>query len=80
MTAAEFELLGDEEVELILCHRLHALKDAGFAWDEALVLATHVEIDLRDARSLLRRGCPPETALRILLAGSDRAAVGVGQA
>jgi hypothetical protein len=31
------------------------------------VLASHVEIDLHDASALTRRGCPPETALRILL-------------
>ena len=30
-------------------------------------LASHVEIDLHDASALTQRGCPPETALRILL-------------
>lgn len=67
MTAAEFELLEESDVERIICSRLRALEDAGYPWDDALVLATHIEIGIADARSLLRRGCPPKTALRILL-------------
>jgi|GraSoiStandDraft_27_1057306.scaffolds.fasta_scaffold266426_1 hypothetical protein len=67
MTAAEFELLEENDVERIICSRFRALEDAGYPWDDALVLATHVEVGIADARSLLRRGCPAKTALRILL-------------
>jgi hypothetical protein len=67
MTAAEFELLEESDVERIICSRLRALEAAGYPWDDALVLATHIEIGIADARALLRRGCPPKTALRILL-------------
>ena len=67
MTAAEFELLEEREVERIICWRLRALEAAGYPSNDALVLATHVEIDLADACSLLLRGCPPKTAMRILL-------------
>jgi hypothetical protein len=31
------------------------------------VLAANVEVDLHDAVDLVRRGCPPELAARILL-------------
>ena len=54
-------------MERIICSRLRALEDAGYPWDDALLLATHIEIDIAEARSLLRRGCPAKTALRILL-------------
>jgi hypothetical protein len=43
------------------------LTAAGYGVEWALVLATHVEVDLHLATDLLRRGCPPETAPRILL-------------
>ena len=42
-------------------------KLAGYDIGSALVLASHVEIDLHNASALTRRGCPPDTALRILL-------------
>jgi hypothetical protein len=67
MTAAEFEVLDERDAERIIRVRLRALEHAGYAWDDALVLATHLEVDLQEARSLLRRGCPSKTALRILL-------------
>jgi hypothetical protein len=40
---------------------------AGYDIGSALLLASHVEIDLHDASALVRRGCPSETALRILI-------------
>lgn len=47
--------------------RLEALIRAGYpAWD-ALVLSGRADIDLHDAVRLLERGCPPQTAVRILL-------------
>ena len=67
MTVEEFEVLQESEAEHLLRVRLRELIAAGFDWDQALVLATHIEVDPERARDLLRRGCPAETALRILL-------------
>ena len=51
----------------VLRWRFDALMRAGFERKDALLVAADVRIDLHRATSLLRRGCPPETALRILL-------------
>ncbi len=47
--------------------RFEALVRAGFQTEDALIVAAEMRIDLHVATTLLRRGCPPETALRILL-------------
>jgi hypothetical protein len=67
VTAAQFELIDETEAEAILRWRFEELVRSGYDIGSALVLASHVEVDLHDASSLTRRGCPPETALRILL-------------
>ena len=67
MTAAQFELIDDSEVEAILRWRFDELVRGGYDVGSALVLASHVEVDLHQAVDLARRGCPPGTALRILL-------------
>jgi len=67
VTAAQFELIDETEAEAILRWRFEELVRSGYDIGSALVLASHVEIDLHDASALTRRGCPPETALRILL-------------
>jgi hypothetical protein len=67
MTAAQFEIIGEEEVEIILRWRFDELVRAGYDVGTALLLASHVEIDLHDASALVKRGCPADTALRILL-------------
>ena len=67
MTAAQFELINDTEAEVLLRWRVEELVRAGYDVDSALVLASHVEVDLHYASALTVRGCPPETALRILL-------------
>jgi hypothetical protein len=67
MTVAQFETIGEAEAELILRWRFDELVRAGYDIGAALLLASHVEIDLHHASALVRRGCPPETALRILL-------------
>ena len=46
--------------------RIEQLLDAGYDDEAALVLALDSEVDLRTAVSLLQRGCPVDTALRIL--------------
>jgi len=67
MTAAQFELIDETEAEAILRWRFDELVRAGYDIGSALMLASHVEVDLHDASALLRRGCPSEMAARILL-------------
>jgi hypothetical protein len=67
MTAAQFELIDESEAEAILRWRFEELVRAGYDIGSALVLASHVEVDLHAASNLCRRGCPADTALRILL-------------
>jgi hypothetical protein len=67
MTAAEFELLDETEAIGILRTRFHELMEGGFELEDALRLAVATHVDLHRASDLLRRGCPAETALRILL-------------
>ena len=67
MTAAQFEAIDETEAEAILRWRFDELVRAGYDVGSALLLASHVEVDLHDASSLVLRGCPSETALQILL-------------
>ena len=67
MTAAQFELIDETEAEAILRWRFDELVRAGYDIGSALMLASHVEVDLHYASALLHRGCPSETAARILL-------------
>lgn len=67
MTAAQFEDLHVDEAADVLAWRFDALCRSGYDIDAAAIVASHVEIDLHDALDLASRGCPPETALRILL-------------
>jgi len=47
--------------------RSDELRRAGYDEREATLLAMHLEVDLHYAVELVRRGCPPTTALKILL-------------
>jgi hypothetical protein len=67
MTAAQFEAIDETEAEIILRWRFDELVRAGYDVGTALMLASHVEIDLHDATELVHRGCPADTAVRILL-------------
>ena len=67
MTAAQFERFGEDEAEDILRWRFQSLARAGYEAGTAARLAAQVQIDLHEACNLVRGGCPPETALRILL-------------
>jgi hypothetical protein len=67
MTAAQFEQLEIPEVEAVLRWRFEELVRAGYDAGGAMILASHVEVDLHAAADLIARGCPPETALRILI-------------
>jgi hypothetical protein len=66
MTAAQFELIGPTAAEQLLRARFEALAEWGCPLGEALLIATHVEVDIVDAVALLRRGCPAELVLPIL--------------
>jgi hypothetical protein len=65
MTAAE--LHEQTEIERIESWRREELERAGYPGDAAAALAARHDVDLHAAAGLLRRGCPPEVALRILL-------------
>jgi hypothetical protein len=67
MTAAQFEQLEETEAVEVLRWRFDVLIRVGFGIEEAAVLAANVEIDLHAAEDLMRRGCPSDTALRILI-------------
>jgi hypothetical protein len=55
------------ERDRVRCWRLEELIRAGYSPHEALALSGDPEVDLHLAVQLLARGCPTETALRILL-------------
>ena len=67
MTTAQFELLDPGVAEEVLRWRFDELVRAGYSPEQALIVASHVGVDLHLATDLLRRGCPEPTALRILL-------------
>ena len=55
------------EDDAVVAWRFEALRRAGYCAGDAWVVAVAPEIDLRVAERLLADGCPPATALRILL-------------
>jgi hypothetical protein len=55
------------EGDLVRRWRLHELVRAGYDPGDALVLSGQPEIDLHLAIDLVKRGCPPPMAVRILL-------------
>jgi len=67
VTAAQFETLEAPVVEAVLRWRFEALVEAGYDPGSALILASHIEVDLHEAANLVARGCSPETAMRICL-------------
>ena len=67
MATIEFESPRETEDERILRWRLDELVRAGYPTAAAELVAPRHDIDLHAAASLVRRGCPVETALRILL-------------
>ena len=66
-TAAELDLDIDAEVERVLLWREEELERVGYEREAARDLAERTYVDLHLAMNLLRRGCPVDTALRILL-------------
>jgi hypothetical protein len=66
-TTVELDLHREAESERIQRWRLQALGRAGYDEAAAAELARRTDVDLHLAVELLERGCPPETARRILL-------------
>ncbi len=67
MSAAELDLHVDTESERIERWRAEELHRAGYGHDDAVELAARSYVDLHLAVELLQRGCPPRTAVEILL-------------
>lgn len=67
MTAAEITLDQNTEAGRVVDWRREELQRAGYDGASAEQLAARVDVDLHVAVDLLRQGCPPETALEILL-------------
>lgn len=66
MTAAQFELLEETDAELLLRTRFKILLEWGCPLGNALIIASHVQVALEDAISLVQQGCPPHLVLPIL--------------
>ncbi|MGH3015296.1 MAG: hypothetical protein ACRDOP_00840 [Gaiellaceae bacterium] len=67
MPAVDLELELDAEAELVRSWRIEELERAGYSSGDARHLGELGHVDLHQATSLLRGGCPPDVALRILL-------------
>jgi hypothetical protein len=57
----------DAKEVLVLEWRAESLRRAGFDSESALELAFSQHVDIHAAVGLVQRGCPPATALRILI-------------
>jgi hypothetical protein len=62
-----FETVMRDEIELVESWRAEQLEIAGYAAQAANELALRHDVDLHVAVDLVRRGCPAELALQILL-------------
>ena len=65
--AATETVAESEEQDRLIAWRREELERAGYDKRAALALALETSVDLHLAVDLLRRGCPQQTALRILL-------------
>ena len=64
MTAAQ-EII-ETELDRVERWRTAELMRVGFPGDDAVALAVRTDVDLHEAIELVRRGCPPALAVRIL--------------
>jgi hypothetical protein len=67
MTTAQLISLDSPEATEVFRWRFSTLAAAGYELGDALRLALDGDVDLHAAASLLARGCPSATAVRILL-------------
>ena len=65
MPAADTDIV-ESEAERVERWRTSELMRVGFPGDDAVALAARFDVDLHEAIELVRRGCPPDLALRIL--------------
>lgn len=66
MSTTEITAPVRHEARSVTRWRIEQLLAAGYDGEAAIVLALDPEVDLRTAVGLLERGCPIDTALRIL--------------
>ena len=66
-SSSEKTVVLEDEPTRVLRWRHTQLVRGGFAPAAAMALAAQPEIDIHDALELVRNGCPPATALKILL-------------
>lgn len=55
------------DVDQVIRWRCEELERAGYGPQQAHLLAITLHVDLHLAVDVVRRGCPPETAIRILV-------------
>ncbi|HEY7178571.1 MAG TPA: hypothetical protein VH305_05300 [Gaiella sp.] len=67
MASASLEQRGSSELDRVQRWRVEELLRAGYALSDALEIAVHTEVDLHWAASLVERGCPSSTAVRIAI-------------
>jgi hypothetical protein len=67
MSAVELHLLPENEMERVQSWRAEELVRAGYDQVDAVALAARNDIDLHLAVDLVRRGCPHELAIDILI-------------
>jgi hypothetical protein len=67
MAGAELNLELDAEAEIVRSWRLEELERAGYPRSHAGQLAGLLYVDLHKAIGLLRKGCPADVALQILV-------------
>ena len=67
MQTSELEITEDTEADRVMRWRVEELHRAGYGQREAVKLAMRIDVDLHLAVDLLSNGCPPQTALEILL-------------
>ncbi len=67
MASTELIAPRQAEAERVLGWRLEELERAGYSRSDARTLAERKDVDLHLAVSLVRAGCPAQTALAILL-------------
>ena len=60
-------LADDTDRERVIRWRVEQLARVGYSWPAAMVIAANTQIDLHEAVNIVRAGCHPEIAVRILL-------------
>ena len=67
MATANLKPTAETESERIERWRREALERVGFATSDAAEIAVRLDVDLHSALKLVKRGCPPDVAAKILL-------------